>query len=70
MVIFGTTLLAACYLVGIVTGEALGTPIGVNANVGGVGFAMILLIVSLHFLHKRGVMTVGTERGVTFWAAM
>ncbi len=70
MVIVGTTLLAACYLVGILIGEALGAAIGVHANVGGVGFAMILLIVSLHVLHERGMMTITTERGITFWAAM
>ncbi len=70
MVIFGTTLLAVCYLLGVVAGDALGTLIGVKANVGGVGFAMMLLIASLHYLHERGLMTVGTERGITFWAAM
>jgi malonate transporter MadL subunit len=67
---FGTALLAVCYLLGIVAGEALGTLIGVKANVGGVGFAMILLIASLHVVHERGAMTAGTERGVTFWAAL
>ena len=51
-------------------GDALGSLIGVKANVGGVGFAMMLLIASLHYLHQRGVMTTGTERGVTFWAAL
>ena len=70
VVMFGTALLAVCYLLGIVAGDALGTLIGVKANVGGVGFAMILLIASLHFVHTRGVMTAGTERGVTFWAAL
>jgi malonate transporter MadL subunit len=70
VVMFGTALLAVCYLLGIVAGDALGTLIGVKANVGGVGFAMILLIASLHFVHKRGAMTAGTERGVTFWAAL
>ena len=70
VVMFGTALLAVCYLLGIVAGDALGILIGVKANVGGVGFAMILLIACLHFAHKRGVMTTGTERGVTFWAAL
>ena len=70
MVILGTTLLAVCYLLGIMIGDALGALIGVKANVGGVGFAMMLLIASLHYLHERGLMTVSTERGITFWAAM
>jgi malonate transporter MadL subunit len=54
MVILGTTLLAVCYLLGIVVGDALGSLIGVKANVGGVGFAMMLLIATLHYLHERG----------------
>ena len=70
VVMFGTALLAVCYLFGIVAGDALGTLIGVKANVGGVGFAMILLIASLHVLHKRGLVTGSTERGFTFWAAL
>ena len=52
MVIFGTTLLAVCYLLGIIIGDALGSLIGVKANVGGVGFAMMLLIASLHYLAR------------------
>ena len=70
VVMFGTALLAVCYLLGTVAGDALGILIGVKANVGGVGFAMILLIASLHFAHKRGLITAGTDRGVTFWAAL
>jgi len=70
VVMFGTALLAVCYLLGIVAGDALGILIGVKANVGGVGFAMILLIASLHYAHRRGVMRAGAERGVTFWAAL
>ncbi|MES1255418.1 MAG: malonate transporter subunit MadL [Acidobacteriota bacterium] len=70
MVILGTALLAVCYLGGIMIGDALGALIGVKANVGGVGFSMLLLIASLHYLHARGLTAVETERGITFWAAM
>ncbi|WP_448202474.1 malonate transporter subunit MadL [Azospirillum sp. sgz302134] len=70
MVILGTALLAACYLLGIMLGDVLGALIGVKANVGGVGIAMMLLIASQHYLRQRGLLKAETERGVTFWAMM
>jgi malonate transporter MadL subunit len=70
MVILGTGLLAGCYLLGIVLGDLLGSLIGVKANVGGVGIAMMLLMAAQYHLRKRGVMRPETEKGVTFWAMM
>jgi malonate transporter MadL subunit len=70
MVILGTALLAGCYLLGIVLGDVLGSLIGVKANVGGVGIAMMLLMTAQYYLRKRGVMRPETERGVTFWAVL
>jgi malonate transporter MadL subunit len=70
MVIFGTALLAACYLLGVAVGEALAALIGVKANVGGVGIAMLLLIAAQHYLQKYGLFAVDTAKGVTFWAMM
>ena len=70
MVILGTALLAICYLVGVFVGEAIAALIGVKANVGGVGIAMLLLIAAQHFLRNRGFFAADVERGVTFWAMM
>jgi len=70
MVIFGTALLAACYLAGIIIGDLLGSLIGVKANVGGVGIAMMLLIASQTYLRDKGLLKPETERGITFWAMM
>ena len=70
MVILGTALLAGCYLLGILLGDGLGALIGVKANVGGVGIAMMLLMGAQHTLRKRGLMRPETEKGVTFWAMM
>jgi len=70
MVILGTALLSVCFLLGVTLGDILGKLIGVKANVGGVGIAMLLLIAALHFLHKRGILLPETEKGVTFWAMM
>ena len=44
MVIYGVALLSFCMLVGVFVGDILGKLIGVQANVGGVGIAMLLLI--------------------------
>ncbi|GGB82674.1 malonate transporter MadL [Marinobacterium zhoushanense] len=70
MIIYGVTLLAVCTLTGITAGKILGTLIGVPANVGGVGIAMILLILAGSYLNKRGLIDVKTEQGVEFWSAI
>ena len=45
MVIYGVALLSGSMLVGLVAGDLLGQLIGVEANVGGVGIAMLLLLI-------------------------
>lgn len=70
MTIYGTGLLAACVLAGLFIGDLLGSAIGVKANVGGVGFAMILLIFSSEYLRKRGWLPQPTKEGVQFWSAI
>ena len=70
MIIYGTAILAACHLLGVYIGDVLGSLIGVKANVGGVGIAMMLLISVRIFMHKRGLMPDTTEAGVGFWAAL
>ena len=44
MVIYGVALLAGCMLAGTFIGELIGVLIGIDANVGGVGISMLLLI--------------------------
>lgn len=44
MVIYGVALLSACFLAGNFLGDILGALLHVKANVGGVGFAMLFLI--------------------------
>ncbi|MBV8272541.1 MAG: malonate transporter subunit MadL [Cupriavidus sp.] len=70
MIIYGTALLALCHLIGLYLGDLLGVAIGVKANVGGVGIAMLLLISIRLYLHDRGLMPRETEAGVGFWGAM
>ena len=61
MTIYGTALLAACHLAGIVLGDLLGRALGMKTNVGGVGLAMLLLIVSAVFFpaHHAAAPAVG-----------
>lgn len=70
MIIYGTALLAACHLVGIVLGDLLGRALGMTTNVGGVGIAMLLLIVVRHWLHKRGHLCATSESGVHYWGGI
>ena len=70
MVIYGTGLLAGCYLAGIFLGDLLGEVIGVQANVGGVGIAMLFLILISDALIKRGRIKAPTRQGVVFWSAI
>ncbi|MCY1546776.1 malonate transporter, MadL subunit [compost metagenome] len=62
--------LALCTLAGLFIGELLGKLLGVPANVGGVGIAMLLLIFVGSYLHKRGLMGAMSEQGVEFWSAI
>ena len=70
MIIYGTALLAACHLLGIFLGDLLGQALGVKTNVGGVGIAMLLLIVARLYMQKRAILPKLTELGVEYWGAM
>jgi malonate transporter MadL subunit len=70
MIIYGVALLSICTLVGISIGQILGNLMGLPANVGGVGIAMILLIVAGSYLNKKGFIDAKTEQGVEFWSAI
>ncbi len=69
MVVYGVALLSFCMLAGVFLGDLLGAAMGVEANVGGVGIAMLLLIV-LANLGPRLRLRPLTKSGVTFWSAM
>lgn len=56
MIIYGVALLAGCYMAGNLIGDVLGMALGVNANIGGVGFAMLLLIVISTWAEQKGIM--------------
>lgn len=70
MVIYGVALLSFCMLVGVFVGDILGDLIGVQANVGGVGIAMLLLIILSNLTHHKFRIGSATENGIHFWSAM
>ena len=70
MKIYGVALLAFCFLLGKLLGSLLGKIINIDGDVGGVGFAMILLIFSNALMKKKGWMVSETKLGILFWSAM
>ena len=70
MVVYGLALLAFCMLTGIFLGDLLGQLIGVDANVGGIGIAMLLLIFMANIKNSFFEINSLTKSGVNFWSAM
>ncbi|MFO1041156.1 MAG: malonate transporter subunit MadL [Planctomycetaceae bacterium] len=70
MTIYGTALLSICLLVGLTVGRLIGAALGVEADIGGVGIAMLLLMGCCGELQRRGWMKPPTEAGVAFWGQM
>jgi malonate transporter MadL subunit len=70
MIIYGVAILAFSYIVGQLFGEILGNWLGINANVGGVGFSMILLMLLTDWLRKKDLFSLPTQNGIQFWNQM
>ncbi|MEK9196947.1 malonate transporter subunit MadL [Ureibacillus sp. 179-F W5.1 NHS] len=70
MVIYGVAILAGCFLVGTIVGELIGDLMGVDSNVGGVGIAMLLLIIIVDKLVKSGKISKPSLDGLSFWNQM
>lgn len=70
MTIYGVALLAFCFLFGKILGHLLGDILNFNGDIGGVGFAMILLILSHAYLKKKGWMKAPSTNGILFWSSM
>ncbi|TWT54092.1 Malonate transporter MadL subunit [Rubripirellula amarantea] len=70
MAIYGTAILAGCLLTGLLIGRLLGMAMGIEANVGGVGIAMLLLILISGKLRQSGKLPQATASGVLFWSSI
>ena len=70
MIVYGVALLSFCMLIGTYAGNLLGNLLGVNANVGGVGISMVLLILLSSMSNKKLHLNAMSESGIYFWSAM
>lgn len=70
MAIYGTALLSACLLIGLSLGRWVGTLCGLDADIGGVGIAMLLLLIGCDYLQRKGRMQPPTESGIAFWSSI
>tara|TARA_B100001093_G_scaffold122806_1_gene115492 strand:- start:891 stop:1259 length:369 start_codon:yes stop_codon:yes gene_type:complete len=70
MKIYGVALLAFCFLIGKLIGNYLGILIGLKSDVGGVGFAMLFLMLSYSYFKKKGLVKEITAQGILFWSSM
>jgi malonate transporter MadL subunit len=70
MNIYGVAILAFSFIVGQLFGEILGETFGVKANIGGVGFAMLILILLTDYLKKKDKLSLKSEGGIQFWSQM
>lgn len=70
MIIYGVALLSACLVAGMLIGEYLGVLIGVEANVGGVGIAMLFLVLACNMSRFKPLVDGLSGEGIKFWSAM
>lgn len=72
MTIYGVGLLAGCFITGQLIGELLGRLLHIDANVGGVGFAMLLFILLKEWLSRKHSPLYASiqGQGVVFWDTM
>ena len=68
MVIYGIALLGICTLLGLILGKLLGHLFGIDANVGGIGIAMLLLMYFSSILKDKFAIGDMSEKGITFWS--
>lgn len=70
MIVYGVALLSACLILGMLIGEALGVALNVDANVGGVGIAMLFLVFASNSKTFKSLTEGAAGSGIKFWSAM
>ncbi len=68
--IYGVALLAGCMFVGSFIGNVLGLLTGLNSDIGGVGFAMILLLLVTNSSKINKLLPDTYVKGINFWKEM
>jgi malonate transporter MadL subunit len=70
MVIYGVAIVAFCFFLGNFTGDVLGRIAGLNSNIGGVGFAMLFLLIAAEYGRPFLERNPSAIEGIRFWQAM
>jgi len=70
MIVYGVALLSVCLIAGMLIGETLGVLLGVDANVGGVGIAMLFLVMASNSSRFKALTEGASGAGIQFWSAM
>ena len=70
MIIYGVALLSVSLILGMLIGEALGVMLRVDANVGGVGIAMLFLVFASNSASFKALTAGVAGEGIKFWSAM
>ncbi len=70
MVIYGLALMGGCMVVGTALGYLVGHLLGISANIGGVGMAMLMLVVFSRQLMDKDQLSAAAQSGIKFWSAM
>jgi len=70
VIIYGVALLSVCLVAGMLIGETLGILLGVDANVGGVGIAMLFLVFASNSAKFKSLSSGAAGDGISFWSAM
>jgi malonate transporter MadL subunit len=70
MIIYGVALLSVCLILGMLLGEVLGLLLNVEANVGGVGIAMLFLVLASNSKRFKSLTEGTSGNGIQFWSAM
>ena len=68
--IYGAATLAGCMLVGTLIGTVFGNLIGAATEIGGVGFAMLLLIFITNSPKLKFTQKPAFIQGMSYWKAM
>ena len=70
MIVYGVALLSGCLIFGMLIGESIGVALNVDANVGGVGIAMIFLVLASNSEKFKSLTDGAAGTGIKFWSAM
>lgn len=63
MIIYGLMLMGLCMFAGLIVGDLLGLVLGISANIGGIGFAMLFLVIVSQKLVDKGLLSSLRNRG-------